>query len=429
MAHVQKTTEQHAKKESLLKSIGPGFITGASDDDPSGIGTYSQTGAQFGYSQLWVALFALPFMIVIQEMCGRIGMVAGTGLAGVIRKHYSKPILYGAVSLLLVANTINIGADLGAMAAAAKLVFGWSFVALLLGMTVVTLLLEVFVPYPTYAKFLKYLSLSLFAYVLTVLFVHVPWKEVALRTFIPHAALSKDYLMNIVALLGTTISPYLFFWQADEEVEEEIEAGKTSAMRTKMPNVSTTDIRRMRFDTVFGMTFSNVITFFIIITAAATLNAHGITEILTADQAAAALAPFAGQYAAFFFACGIIGTGLLAVPILAGSAAYAVSEALKWNGGLSLELKQAHGFYGVIAIATLTGLLINFTQIPAFKVLYYSAVLNGLLAPPLMALILLIGNNKKIMGKNVNGKASNILGWFITIVMGVAGVALIVTMM
>ncbi len=235
--------------------------------------------------------------------------------------------------------------------------------------------------------------------------------------------------MNIVALLGTTISPYLFFWQADEEVEEEIEAGKTSAMRTKMPNVSTTDIRRMRFDTVFGMTFSNVITFFIIITAAATLNAHGITEILTADQAAAALAPFAGQYAAFFFACGIIGTGLLAVPILAGSAAYAVSEALKWNGGLSLELKQAHGFYGVIAIATLTGLLINFTQIPAFKVLYYSAVLNGLLAPPLMALILLIGNNKKIMGKNVNGKASNILGWFITIVMGVAGVALIVTMM
>ncbi len=416
-----------AKKISLLKSIGPGFITGASDDDPSGIATYSQTGAQFGYTQLWTALFSLPFMIIIQEMCGRIGLVTGMGLAAVIRKHYSKKILYGAVLLLLLANTINIGADLGAMAAAANLVFGVSFVILLLSMTIVTLLLEVYVPYPTYAKFLKYLTLSLFAYVLTVLVVHVPWKEVAFSTIVPHATLSKDYLMNIVALLGTTISPYLFFWQADEEVEEEIEEGKIRAMGVGIPHVSIGDIKRMRLDTVFGMTFSNVITFFIIVTAAATLHVHGITDIQTADEAAKALEPFAGQYATFFFACGIIGTGLLAVPVLAGSAAYAVSEVMSWKEGLSLKLKQAHGFYGVITIATLAGLFINFTGIPAFKVLYYSAVLNGLLAPPLMVLILLIGNNKKIMGKNVNGNWSNGLGWLITGVMGVAAVGLVMS--
>ena len=412
---------------SFLKSIGPGFITGASDDDPSGIATYSQTGAQFGYTQLWTALFSLPFMIIIQEMCGRIGLVTGMGLAAVIRKHYSKKILYGAVLLLLIANTINIGADLGAMAAAANLVFGVSFVVLLLSMTIVTLLLEVYVPYPTYAKFLKYLTLSLFAYVLTVMVVHVPWKEVAFSTIVPHATLSKDYLMNIVALLGTTISPYLFFWQADEEVEEEIEEGKIRAMGVGIPHVSIGDIKRMRLDTIFGMTFSNVITFFIIVTAAATLHVHGITDIQTADEAAKALEPFAGQYATFFFACGIIGTGLLAVPVLAGSAAYAVSEVMSWKEGLSLKLKQAHGFYGVITIATLAGLFINFTGIPAFKVLYYSAVLNGLLAPPLMVLILLIGNNKKIMGKNVNGNWSNWLGWLITAVMGVAAVGLIVS--
>ena len=412
---------------SFLKSIGPGFITGASDDDPSGIATYSQTGAQFGYTQLWTALFSLPFMIIIQEMCGRIGLVTGMGLAAVIRKHYSKKILYGAVLLLLIANTINIGADLGAMAAAANLVFGVSFVVLLLSMTIVTLLLEVYVPYPTYAKFLKYLTLSLFAYVLTVMVVHVPWKEVAFSTIVPHATLSKDYLMNIVALLGTTISPYLFFWQADEEVEEEIEEGKIRAMGVGIPHVSIGDIKRMRLDTIFGMTFSNVITFFIIVTAAATLHVHGITDIQTADEAAKALEPFAGQYATFFFACGIIGTGLLAVPVLAGSAAYAVSEVMSWKEGLSLKLKQAHGFYGVITIATLAGLFINFTGIPAFKVLYYSAVLNGLLAPPLMVLILLIGNNKKIMGKIVNGNWSNWLGWLITAVMGVAAVGLIVS--
>ena len=424
---MSSTKKPKAKKMSFLKSIGPGFITGASDDDPSGIATYSQTGAQFGYTQLWTALFSLPFMIIIQEMCGRIGLVTGMGLAAVIRKHYSKKILYGAVLLLLIANTINIGADLGAMAAAANLVFGVSFVVLLLSMTIVTLLLEVYVPYPTYAKFLKYLTLSLFAYVLTVMVVHVPWKEVAFSTIVPHATLSKDYLMNIVALLGTTISPYLFFWQADEEVEEEIEEGKIRAMGVGIPHVSIGDIKRMRLDTIFGMTFSNVITFFIIVTAAATLHVHGITDIQTADEAAKALEPFAGQYATFFFACGIIGTGLLAVPVLAGSAAYAVSEVMSWKEGLSLKLKQAHGFYGVITIATLAGLFINFTGIPAFKVLYYSAVLNGLLAPPLMVLILLIGNNKKIMGKNVNGNWSNWLGWLITAVMGVAAVGLIVS--
>jgi NRAMP (natural resistance-associated macrophage protein)-like metal ion transporter len=414
--------------KDYIKKLGPGFITGASDDDPSGIATYSQTGAQFGYTQLWTALWSIPFMIVIQEMCGRIGMVTGTGLAGVIRKHYSGRLLFGAVLLLLVANTINIGADLGAMASSAALIIGLPFVVLLLTMTVVTLLLEVFVPYPTYAKFLKYLTLSLLAYVVTLFVVKEPWGTIGWNTIVPHVQMNKEYLMNIVALLGTTVSPYLFFWQADEEVEEEVESGKLKAMGVGTPKINSDDVRAMRQDTVIGMSLSNVITFFIIATAASAFGMNGINDISTADQAAKALEPLAGPFAEILFALGIIGTGLLAVPVLAGSAAYALSEAFTWKEGLYLKMKQAHGFYGIITVATLTGLLINFTHIPHFKMLYYSAVLNGILAPPLMVLILLIGNNKKIMGKYVNGKASNVFGWVITAVMGVCAVAMVVTL-
>ncbi len=411
--------------KNFLKKLGPGFITGASDDDPSGIATYSQTGAQFGYTQLWTTLFSLPFMIVIQEMCGRIGMVTGTGLAGVIRKHHSKKILYAAVSLLMIANTINIGADLGAMAAAANLILGWPFIPLLIGMTLLTLVLEIFISYKTYAMFLKYLTLSLFAYIITLFIVKQPWNTILWSTFVPHITFSKDYLMNIVALLGTTISPYLFFWQADEEVEEEVAEGKLKAMGVGTPKIDASDIKRMRIDTAMGMTFSNVIAFFIIATAASTLGAHGITDITTADQAAKALEPLAGPFASLLFAIGIIGTGLLAVPVLAGSASYALSEAFGWREGLYLKMKQAHGFYGIITIATLGGLLINFTHIPPFKVLYYTAVLNGVVSPPLMILILLIANDKKIMGKFVNGTWSNVLGWMITIVMGVVGLGVV----
>lgn len=396
--------------QTFFKRLGPGFITGAADDDPSGIATYSQTGAQFGYNQLWVVLFSFPFMICIQEMCGRIGMVTGNGLAGVIRNHYSKKVLSVAVLLLLIANIVNIGADLGAMASAAELLFHIPFIVLLFGMTLITLVLEICVSYPHYARFLKYLTLSLFAYVAVTFFVKQDWEIILFSTFIPTISFSKEYLLNIVALLGTTISPYLFFWQADEEVEEEIAVGKIKDIGVGKPKVTNKEVKRMRVDTLAGMFFSNLIMFFIIATTASTLGAHGITNIETATQAAEALRPFAGDFTSFLFALGIIGTGLLAVPILAGSASYAVAEAVGWRGSLYLKFKEAHGFYGVITLATLVGVLVNFFGIPPFKMLYYTAVLNGVIAPPLIILILLISNNKKIMGTRTNSSISNILG-------------------
>ncbi len=416
-----------SKLKKIFSRLGPGFITGASDDDPSGIATYSQTGAQFGYNQLWTAPFSFPFMATIQEMCGRIGMVTGKGLSGVIRKHYSKNVLYFSVSLLLIANTVNIGADLGAMASAGQLLVKLPFVILLLPITAATLLLEVFVSYKIYAKFLKYLTFSLFAYVITVFIVKQDWQKIALSTVLPSFTMSKSYLLNIVAILGTTISPYLFFWQADEEVEEEVEFHKIRAMGKGVPKITKIDIRAMQHDTLIGMFFSNLAMFFIIVTAASTLAASGITSIDTASQAALALKPIAGEFAFFVFAAGIIGTGLLAVPVLAGSASYAISETFGWREGLYRRFKQAHGFYGVIGIATVLGFLVNFTGISPFKMLYYTAILNGLIAPPLMILILLISNNSNIMGKYTNSRLSNVLGWTITAVMTVAALALVYT--
>jgi len=318
---------------------------------------------------------------------------------------------------------------LGAMAASANLLIGIPFPALLIGMTLVTLVMEIFVSYKTYATFLKYLTLSLLAYVVTLFVVKQPWDEIALRTFIPNISLNRDYLFNIVALLGTTISPYLFFWQANEEVEEEIAEGKLKAMGVGTPRIHDEDLKKLRWDTVMGMTFSNVISFFIIATAASTFGAHGITDISTADEAAKALEPLAGAFAQLLFAIGIIGTGLLAVPVLAGSASYAISETFQWDGGLSLKLKQAHGFYGVITLATLAGLLINFIRIPPFKILYGSAILNGLIAPPLMVLILLISSNKAIMGKYTNNRWGNILGWTITCLMALASADLVISLL
>lgn len=410
--------------KDFLRKLGPGFITGAADDDPSGIATYAQTGVQFGYTQLWTAPFSFPFMTVIQEMCGRVGMVTGKGLSGVIHQHYPKSILYIAVFLLLIANTINIGANLGAMASSAQLLLGVPFVFLLIGMTIFTLLLEVFVPYPTYAKFLKYLTLSLFAYIITVFFVKQDWSSIVTSTLVPSFTWNKEYLLNIVAILGTTISPYLFFWQADEEVEDEIVHHKIRGMGKGVPKVTRRDIREMRFDTVAGMFFSNLVMFFIIVTFASTLGGQGLTTIETADQAAQALRPFAGDFAFLLFAAGIIGTGLLAVPILAGSASYAIAEAVGWKAGLYRRFTQAHGFYGIITLATLIGLLINFTPIKPFQMLYYTAVLNGICAPPLMILILLIANNKKIMGNHTNSFFSNVLGITIATIMTAAAIGL-----
>lgn len=414
------------KSKKFLKKLGPGFITGASDDDPSGIATYSQTGSQFGYSQLWTALFSVPFMTVVQEMCGRIGMVTGRGLAKVIKEHYGRTILFGAVGLLCIANIINIGADLGAMAAAGQLLIGFPFLAWLLGITAFTLILEIFISYKTYARFLKYLTLSLFAYVATVFVIKQDWSLILVSTFIPSFTWSKAYLMNLVAILGTTISPYLFFWQADQEVEEEIANNKLDDTLNAKPHINSGDIRSMRLDTFVGMFFSSLVMFFIIVTTASTLGANGITTISTVDQAASALRPFAGDLAFLLFALGIIGTGLLAVPVLAGSASYALSEALNWKVGLNNKFTQAKAFYIIIIVSTLLGVLVNFTPITPFRMLYYTAILNGICAPPLLVIIMLISRNKKIMGKHTNSHFSNIMGWIITGVMTVASIALLI---
>ncbi len=414
------------EKQSLWSKLGPGFITGAADDDPSGIATYSQTGAQFGYTQLWLALFSFPLMLVVQEMCGRIGTVTGQGLSGVIRKHYSKKVLAVAVILLFIANTINVGADLGAMAATTQLLFGFPFALWLFVITFGTLMLQIFVPYPTYAKFLKFLTLSLLAYVATALIVKQNWALITWSTVVPAFSWNKDYIVNIVAILGTTISPYLFFWQADEEVEEEIEHHKILGFGIGTPIVNKKDFKNLWIDTGIGMFFSNLMMFFIIVTAASTLGAHGITNVATATDAALALKPIAGEFASLLFLVGIMGVGLLAVPILAGSASYAVVEAFGWQSGLSKKWREAPTFYGVIILATLAGLFVNFLKIPPFTVLYYTAVINGLVAPILLVLILLISNNKKIMGKHTNGKIVNVLGIAATVIMFAAGISLFI---
>jgi NRAMP (natural resistance-associated macrophage protein)-like metal ion transporter len=418
----------YARLKRYWKLLGPGLVTGAADDDPSGIATYSQTGAMFGYSQMWVALFSYPFMTAVQEMCGRIGLVTGDGLSGVIRRRFSRKTLWMAVSVLVIANTINIGADLGAMASAVQLIVPFPFLPVLVAIAFGTLVLQILVPYPTYAKFLKFLALSLFAYIAVAFLVKVDWYVVLYSTFVPHIELSKAYIFNIAAFLGTTISPYLFFWQADEEVEEEIIEGKISDMGQGTPRVEVSDLRRMRTDTVIGMFLSNLVAFFILVTVASTLGAVGITHIETAAQAAEALRPLAGDYAFILFAVGIIGTGLLAIPILAGSAGYAVAEAFQWKAGLGKRFGQAEGFYLVIGLATVVGLLVSLSPIAPMTMLYYAAMLNGVLAPPLLILILIISNDKTIMGEHTNGVASNVVGWTITGIMTLVGFAAIVSL-
>lgn len=410
------------KLKKILKVLGPGFITGAADDDPSGIAAYSQTGAMFGYSQAWTALFSFPFMTVIQEICGRIGLATGMGLSGIIRKYYPKWILYSAVFILFFANTINIAADLSAMAASAQLIIKLPFAFWLIVLTLTTVTLEIFVSYSTYSRILKYLTFSLFSYIIAGFIVKQNWIQILKSTVLPTIHFSKEYLLNIVAILGTTISPYLFFWQADEEVEEEIQHHKIASMGRGKPHITGRDIRALRLDTIVGMFFSNLVMFFIIITTASTLNLNGITNIETADQAALALRPIAGDFAFLLFAAGIIGTGLLAVPILAGSASYAISESFGFKAGLNKKFSQAPTFYFVIAIATLLGLLIGFLPFKPFEILYYAAILNGLSAPIILILIMKISNNKQIMNNRTNPLVSNIMGWIITGVMAVCAI-------
>ncbi len=405
-------------------TLGPGLTTGASDDDPSGIATYSQTGAQYGFQLLWLSAFTFPLMAIVQEMCARIGLVTGQGLAGNIRDHFPRWVLYVCTLLLFFANTLNIGADLGAMAKAVQLVMpSLNFGALVLGFTVVSLGLQIFTPYEKYARYLKWLALILLSYVFSALMVNLDWKQLALHTIIPSLTFSKDQIILVCAILGTTISPYLFFWQTSQEIEEEILKGRTTlASRQGSTN---SEIKNMRLDVWFGMFISNLVMFFIIAACAATLNAHGITNITTAADAALALRPIAGENAYLLFTLGIIGTGLLAVPVLAGAVSYALSESFSWQFGLHRELKEANAFYGVIMISMLIGLGINFIGLDPIKALLYAAVANGIIAPVILFLIVLISSNKKIMGERANHPLIAAFGWFITAVMSAASIGTI----
>ena len=403
--------------------LGPGLITGAADDDPSGIATYSQTGAQFGFALLWLASFTFPLMAAVQEMCARIGMVTGRGLAGNIRLHYSKKVLYLCTGLLFLANVFNIGADLGAMAKAGQLIIpSLSYSGLIIFFTVVSLVVQIFTSYKTYARYLKYLALILFAYVLSAFFVHFNVKDIALGALVPHLTFNRSEIFLVCAILGTTISPYLFFWQTSQEVEEEILSGKTS-IKERQAITTDVEIKKMRVDVWFGMFFSNVVMFFIIAVCAATLYAHGLTNIQTAAQAAAALGPIAGKYASLLFSLGILGTGFLAVPILAGSTSYAMAESFKWKEGLYRKFGQAHSFYAVIIAAMLLGLFMNFTGIDPIKALIYSAVLNGIIAPIILILIVQISGDHKIMGARKNKPWVSAVGWIVTTLMLLVSVA------
>jgi NRAMP (natural resistance-associated macrophage protein)-like metal ion transporter len=418
-----------------LRILGPGLITGAADDDPSGIGTYSQAGAAFGTGQLWLALYMLPLLIAVQEMCARIGLVTGQGIAAVVRKHYSRPVLYAAVGLVLVANTLNIGADLGAMAATVQLLVpGAPFLVLLVALSLGILALEVFVPYRHYAVVLKVLALSLLAYVATGFVVGLQGGTLLRATVLPTLQLTPPFLALVVGVLGTTISPYLFFWQASEEVEEiELHHWKPRGHDVvRQRRLLLKEIQHLRIDTVLGMVASEVATWFIIFTTGSVLYTHGITNITTADQAAAALEPLvhsfphAGTLAKAIFATGILGVGLLGVPVLAGSASYAVSEAFRWHEGLARTVRQAPAFYGVIGAATVVGMLLNLLRINPIAALVYSAVINGLVAVPLLVLILLVANNRTIMGTHTNGWLANVVGTITTLAMGAAAVGLAV---
>ncbi len=420
--------DQPAKKaKAYWKTLGPGLTTGAADDDCSGIVTYSQEGAKYGFQLNWLALFTFPLMAGVQEMCARIGLVTGRGLAANIRKYFPRWILIVATLLLFCANTFNIGADIAAMSEATRLLFPtWNFVVLAIGFTLATLALQIFVSYKVYSKYLKWLSFALMAYVITAFLpsVNMNWGEALKSLAIPSLSLSKEQIILICGILGTTISPYLFFWQTSQEVEEQTMLGKITE-KLRQDGVSNRKIKRMRTDVWSGMFYSNAVMFFIVSVCASVLHQNGITNIATASDAANALRPIAGDNAYLLFAVGIIGIGLLAIPILAGGISYALSESFGWEEGLYHKLKEASAFYGVIIIATVVGLMINFLGIDPIKALIYSAVANGLAAPLLLVLIVLISSNKKIMGEHVSSTGYKILGWLCVALMTVAGLATI----
>lgn len=424
--HLRDDRIKQPDRPKLLLILGPGLITGASDDDPSGIVTYSQAGAQFGFALGWVMVFGWPLMCAIQEISARIGRVTGHGIAGNLKRHYPARLVYGIVALLAVANIINIGADLGAMAAALKLLIGGSALIYVVGFGLISSLLEIFARYSRYVAILKWLTLSLFAYIAVAFVVNIPWSTVAYSLAIPKIEFNTAYLTVVVAILGTTISPYLFFWQAEEEAEE-VKERVGAIPLNRAPEQAVSEMSRIRIDTIIGMGLSNLVALFIILTTAATLHAQGITDIQTSSEAAEALRPIAGDFAFLIFALGILGTGLLALPVLAGSTAYAVGETLGWHVGLTRIPRRAKAFYAMIALATLIGVVLNFTPLDPIKALFWSAVINGVVAVPVMIAMMILSSNKAAMGLFTLPLVLKIVGWLATIVMATAAVGMFVT--
>jgi NRAMP (natural resistance-associated macrophage protein)-like metal ion transporter len=405
-------------KQHPWARVGPGFITGVADDDPSGIATYSQAGAQFGLDMLWTMPLAYPLMAAVQSMCAEIGRVTGKGLAANIKAKFPPIVLKCVVLLLLTANMLNIAADVAAMGEVAELVSGLDRHLMTAFFVIVTVLLQIFVPYHRYVFFLKWLTVSLLAYVAVLFTVHVPWADVALKTVWPSLTLNFDTASVVVGIFGTTISPYLFFWQASEEVEDL--RAKHGAALLANATAAPAELRRMRWDTWIGMLYSNLAAYFIILATAVTLHVSGVTDIKTAAQAASALRPLAGDFAFLLFAIGILGVGLIGVPVLAGSAAYALAEAMGWKSGLERRALDARGFYAVIAVSVLAGLIIQYSPISPMKALFWSAVINGIVAVPLMAIIILIASSTSVMGRFTSSRAIVTLGWIATAIMGIA---------
>ena len=410
--------------EHPLARVGPGLITGVADDDPSGIATYSQAGAQFGLNVLWTMPLAFPLMAAVQSMCGRIGRVTGKGLAANIKLAFPPVVLRAVVLLLVVANTLNIAADVAAMGEVSELVTGWNRHLMTFLLALTSLLMQVFIPYHRYVAYLKWLTLSLLAYAAVLFTVHVPWGEVALRTVWPHLALDAQTATVVVGIFGTTISPYLFFWQASEEVED-MRAHKDAAL-VKDTRAAAKELRRIKWDTWSGMFYSDLTAFIIILASAVTLHVNGVTDIQTAAQAANALKPIAGEFAFGLFALGILGVGLIGAPVLAGSAGYAMAEAMGWKWGLERKATDARGFYGVIAVAVLAGMLLEYTPINPMKALFWSAVINGVVAVPLLVLIILLASRRSVMGEYTASRTLIMLGWIATAVMGAASVLMFI---
>jgi NRAMP (natural resistance-associated macrophage protein)-like metal ion transporter len=408
-----------------LAHVGPGLVTGAADDDPSGIATYSQAGAQFGLNMLWTMLVSYPLMSAVQSICARIGRVTGRGLAVNIKQAFPAWVLYSAVGLLLVANTINIAADVATMGDVLALMVGGNRHLLTVALVGASLAAQVFVPYHSYVKFLKWVTLSLLSYAAVLFTVHVPWSEVALRTFVPKMSFDAATATVVVGVFGTTISPYLFFWQCSEEVED-LRAQRGQRALIEDGAAAPRELRRIRWDTWSGMLYSNLTAFFIILATAVTLHAAGVTDIQSASQAAQALRPLAGDFAFYLFALGILGVGAVGVPVLAGSAAYAIAEALGWPGSLESRASDARGFYGVIAVSMIAGLGLGFTSINPIKALFYSAVINGVVAVPLIALILLLAMRPSMLGAYTASRSSLVLGWITVLLMAAASVGMLI---